>query len=1132
MANTPGGILLRHIRKLLAGPGARELPDQQLLERFIHRHDEVAFEALVQRHGPLVLGVCRRVLRHEQDAEDAFQATFLVLAQKAASIRKLGSVSSWLYGVANCIAVKARMNAAKRRSHENQAAGMPTEEPAEDASWRELRSVLDEELQRLPEKYRAPLVLCYLEGKTQDEAARELDWTAGSVKGRLERGRDALRIRLSRRGVTLSAVFLTTMVARKATVQAALLDTTVRTATLMVAGQADSALISVQVARLAAAATRAMILTKVKVGAAILLVASIAIAGTGGMLAYGQLAAKQRQEEPPKPFVKVADRPEPARPNETRTDQYGDLLPPGAIARLGTIRFRHEDRVEEFSYSPDGQTLASAAGKTIYLWEPATGKVLRRITGHEDGVMCVAWSPDGKTLASGSADNTIRLWDTTTGKETRRLEGHQGNSSRFQGGVPSVAFAAVGTRLVSCGRDKTIRLWDTAAGKEIRQFAGPPLMAWRLVVSPDGTTLAAALSEANQPKGACLWDIATGKEIRRLLQPNPVSGIAFSADGKMAATLGGSQVDKSKPGIVLWDVATGAELRSLRVHNGEARCAAFSADGQRLVTGGSRLQLWDLTSDQELGSLEVRSSIPYQTAFCPDGRTVVWRGFEHVLRFWDPTTGKESRAFQGHHGSVSSLAISPNGRLIASTDHYTIRLWDVAGQKELQAIGGYSGFLTGVFFAPDGKTLVSAGTNGTFCFWDAATGKELRRIKTPTKARHVEGLALSPDGKTVAGWGQDDGPGLQVQGQVHLWNVDTGREVRNWNSDGTASLAFSPNGKLIAEASGSDQMLPVRDVATGQVVHSLGKHHGGLTAVAFSADGKTLIVACYDYSLTLWELATGQERLVVPTGNNVSRLALSPDSRLVATVNHGRGRRTTDPRRGPTDLGNEDKDKVRVWDLATGREVRQFAGHQGGTTAVAFSPDGKLLISASADTTLLLWDAASLVPAKESGRELTSTELESLWSDLAGSDAAKAHRAIWSMVAVPRSSVAFLKANLLPETAAEPARIAKLLADLDYDNFAVRRKATAQLEKLGESAVPALRERLKDEARPEVRRRVEGLLEKWTQERLRTLRSVEVLENIGTEEAKNVLQKVANGAPGVLLSQESKASLERLGKRP
>jgi hypothetical protein len=197
---------------------------------------------------------------------------------------------------------------------------MPTEEPEEDVSWRELRSVLDEELDRLPEKYRAPLVLCFLEGKTQDEAARELDWTAGAVKGRLERGRHALRSRLSRRGVTLSTAFLTTVLTRKATVEAALLDTTVRTATLMVAGQVDSAMISIQVARLAAGAARAMLMTKIKVGAAILLVASTAAAGMG-MLAHGLVAEKlpdARQEEPFKGFAKAVDRPGTAKYYEGR----------------------------------------------------------------------------------------------------------------------------------------------------------------------------------------------------------------------------------------------------------------------------------------------------------------------------------------------------------------------------------------------------------------------------------------------------------------------------------------------------------------------------------------------------------------------------------------------------------------------------------------------------------------------------------------------------------------------------------------------------------------------------------------------------------------------------------------------
>src|SRR5262249_54354144 len=157
------------------------------------RRDEAAFAELVRRYGPTVLSVCRSVLRHEQDAQDAFQATFLVLARRAASIRKQASVGSWLHGVARRLALRPRVAAARRGVHERQAAARPAAAPMDDLTWRELRRVLHEELGRLPEKQRVPLLLCYLEGKTQDEAARQLGWTAATLKGRLARGRQRLR---------------------------------------------------------------------------------------------------------------------------------------------------------------------------------------------------------------------------------------------------------------------------------------------------------------------------------------------------------------------------------------------------------------------------------------------------------------------------------------------------------------------------------------------------------------------------------------------------------------------------------------------------------------------------------------------------------------------------------------------------------------------------------------------------------------------------------------------------------------------------------------------------------------------------------------------------------------------------
>jgi RNA polymerase sigma factor (sigma-70 family) len=183
-----------------------EQTDGQLLKRFVHLHDEAAFAALVQRHGPMVLGVCRRILRQEQDAEDAFQATFLVLVRKAGSLERPELLANWLYGVANRTAQQARAKAARRCHHESEAASMSGAISDPEAASQELRELLDEALCSLPELYRAPLVLCYLEGKSNQEAAHHLGWPSGSISARLARGRELLRERLTSRRQALAAL--------------------------------------------------------------------------------------------------------------------------------------------------------------------------------------------------------------------------------------------------------------------------------------------------------------------------------------------------------------------------------------------------------------------------------------------------------------------------------------------------------------------------------------------------------------------------------------------------------------------------------------------------------------------------------------------------------------------------------------------------------------------------------------------------------------------------------------------------------------------------------------------------------------------------------------------------------------
>jgi RNA polymerase sigma factor (sigma-70 family) len=294
---------LRYLRTLTARQSTGLLSDQQLLERFLHDHSEPSFAALVARHGPMVLSVCRRVLQHAQDAEDAFQATFLVLARKASSIRKQASLGSWLHGVAyhsaECLRVKAR----RRNAHEHRWSAPPVGDLMDDITWRELRSVLDEELQNLPEKYRAPLVLCYLEARTQDEGARQLGWSKNTFRRRLESGRNALGRRLARRGITLSAALSAPLLAdpvANASLPPLLAANTVRAGLSSLLGNTGGDTVSSQVAAVAEGGVGSLLAKKT--GIALVLFASLAL-GLGSLLAYRAVQGRTFAKTPATPLA-------------------------------------------------------------------------------------------------------------------------------------------------------------------------------------------------------------------------------------------------------------------------------------------------------------------------------------------------------------------------------------------------------------------------------------------------------------------------------------------------------------------------------------------------------------------------------------------------------------------------------------------------------------------------------------------------------------------------------------------------------------------------------------------------------------------------------------------------------------
>jgi RNA polymerase sigma factor (sigma-70 family) len=339
MATTNLNGFLRRLTRGMVAETLAEQSDRQLVEMFLAGRGEAAFEVVVRRHGPMVHRVCWRVLRQEQDTEDAFQATFLVLAQKVHTLRKRASLASWLHGVAHRLALKAKAEGATRRRHEQQAREASAG-PPDDVTWGELRGLLDAELAGLPEKWRLPLVLCYLEGRTQDEAAKQLGWSERTLRRRLEEGRTALGRRLRRRGVVVPAALSTILFsdcALSAALPAGLVGHTVEAAARITAGQAGTAIVSAKVAALAEGALKTMLLTKFKTTAVMVLVA-VVIAVAATRMGLPVLAVNGKPQEPngtnerdKAPQATSADAPKKPSPTgkpETKVAVCGRVLDP------------------------------------------------------------------------------------------------------------------------------------------------------------------------------------------------------------------------------------------------------------------------------------------------------------------------------------------------------------------------------------------------------------------------------------------------------------------------------------------------------------------------------------------------------------------------------------------------------------------------------------------------------------------------------------------------------------------------------------------------------------------------------------------------------------------------------------
>jgi RNA polymerase sigma factor (sigma-70 family) len=380
------GAVIRQVDTLFRIGSLRAVPDGHLLERFVARRDggEAAFETLVARHGPMVLGVCRQILVSPHDAEDAFQATFLVLVRRAGAIRKRDSLGPWLHGVARRVSLRAKTNAARRKLREG-ASGIRAAAGARNGQGSELVASLHDEIARLPEKYRSPIVLCDLEGHTHAEAAERLQWPVGTVSGRLFRAREILRGRISRRGIALSVTGAVGALAAPA--RAAVPSALVRWTRIA----ADRCLDSVALVPLKFFAS------------APLAAAVLAVAGINVLAPEAPTAAA--------PISQAAKAPEPNAVTLTRL--------PSSARGLSTVHPpRDPAEVTSLAVSADGRLLAAGCrGATITIWDLTTGIETATLAGNTAPILSIAFlGPDNDRLASSSEDRLLTFWDVPSGK--------------------------------------------------------------------------------------------------------------------------------------------------------------------------------------------------------------------------------------------------------------------------------------------------------------------------------------------------------------------------------------------------------------------------------------------------------------------------------------------------------------------------------------------------------------------------------------------------------------------------------------------------------------------------------------------------------------------------------------------
>jgi RNA polymerase sigma factor (sigma-70 family) len=963
-------VLVRHIRRLAAPSRYAKLNDRTLLDCFARQGDQDAFAALVNRHALLVAGVCRRVLANSHDVEDVFQNTFLTLALKAGKIGWHESVANWLHGVAHRLALRSRSNTIRREDlHEAARENMAAREL--DKQTQELRTILDAELSELADRLRLPLVLCYLEGRTRDEAARHCGWSLRTLERRLEQGRSLLRKRCLRHGLDLSVVLLV----------AALADQNASARGLLVAKTMDTLRAAISTGTLGSAvalqATHTVSLAAasyLKLAGGLSLMLTLAAFGTyawsGHVSAGPSLVA-----EPNIPTLPIDDRKEPVP--VTLPGQQGM---PRTTARLGNGEFRATG-VRKVQYSADGLRLLTVGSEGLRVFDAATGRILliaNPVGPTESRTSAI--SADGKfaALAGLSGASPGGIYDTSRGKLLCKLEIPAKRACYLAG------FSRDGRLLASLVSEMCVDLYDTTTGKLVQTIQWkenfPPdekhAHLGEIGFLPDGKSMLVSIHVSGNIR---VFDIATGKETRQFtVTPRGIVGMVLSPDGQKLVALpnsvglqpGGGSYDKPGGTAVVFATATGKRLGELQIPRISPSMMTIGPDNNTLFAGGSKaartgIGRWDLTTGAYLDSVALpwphQSDMPI--AISPNGKTLVCF-CDSTLHQIEIATGKEVVDLPGHHGPISSVCTSESHYVTGSEDGKVL-LWDRVTGRLLFELGAPARSVRKILMDSEGDRLFALYANRNAQFDDPnlqayriSDGKMIWQLHPPRRDHLLEGAAsLALNGTQLAV--------LNSQSILYL-DAETGRVVRSdpvntnslsigqgpeipsmmyskqrgelliWTADQLYRGAWLPGQKLMGPL--PMQVRPFKFLPSRDNVPK--------SPVAFSPDGNLLALPLREHGIYFQEVTADKPPRFLKNSPQVSirLLAFAPNSKELVFV-------------------PENGNAISLIDASTGKAINSW-GVDGNPTALAYSEDGKSLVVGFDNSTALVWDLSKLPAAK------------------------------------------------------------------------------------------------------------------------------------------------------------------------